>query len=113
MADEDEYEGPLDLHQGGNISIRRTWTNIELYRLVVIPRDGNASAKITAITWEQHPNSSMSEEQAKIDAILLCRDIAGCDLSAAPAYETELFSDLRTIYASTTAENGTAAENGM
>ncbi|CAN8104769.1 unnamed protein product [Discula destructiva] len=48
LADEDT----LDLVQGGNISIHRSWTNKELYRLDVRLSEGATSAKIEAITWE-------------------------------------------------------------
>ncbi|PSS27712.1 hypothetical protein M430DRAFT_157856 [Amorphotheca resinae ATCC 22711] len=82
----------LDLDQDGNISIRRSWTNKELYRLAVKPSEGGTSAKIEAITWEQNQGDRISEEQAKIDAVILCRQILECDFAAAPDYDPLLFS---------------------
>lgn len=85
-------EAPLDLTQGANICIRRTWTSKEFYRLVVRPREGATSANIEAITWEQKQGDHISEEQAKIDVVILCRQILGCDFAAAPDYDGSLFS---------------------
>ncbi|KAF8854025.1 hypothetical protein BDZ45DRAFT_729062 [Acephala macrosclerotiorum] len=102
-------EAALDLDQGGNISIRRSWTNKELYRLAVKPSEGGTSAKIEAITWEQNQRDRISEEQAKIDAIILCRQILECDFAAAPDYDPLLFSAFPRSAAvdSTTVQNGT------
>jgi tetrahydromethanopterin S-methyltransferase subunit H len=85
-------EATLDLDQGGNISIRRSWTNKELYRLAVKPSEGGTSAKIEAITWEQNQGDRISEEQARIDAVILCRQILECDFAAAPDYDPLLSS---------------------
>ena len=85
-------EPTVDLDRGGNISIRRSWTNTELYRLAIKPREGAISPKIESITWEQIQGDPVSEEQAKIDVVLLCRSIAECDLAAAPDYDSTLFS---------------------
>lgn len=101
---------PVDLDQGGNISIRRSWTNKENYRLILIPREGGVSAKIEAITWDKEQVGHITEEQAKLDAVLLCRSIAGCELAAAPDYEPHLFSARLPRSATadkTTVENGT------
>ncbi|CZR63126.1 uncharacterized protein PAC_13023 [Phialocephala subalpina] len=99
----------LDLDQGGNISIRRSWTNKELYRLAVKPSEGGTSAKIEAITWEQIQGDRISEEQAKIDAVILCKHILKCDFAAAPDYDRLLFSAFPRSAAvdSTTVQNGT------
>ncbi|KAF3771416.1 hypothetical protein M406DRAFT_354853 [Cryphonectria parasitica EP155] len=97
------------LHQAGDISIRRTWTNWELYRLAIKPSDGSTSAKIESITWEQNQGTHTSEEQAKVDAVLLCRSIAECDLTEAPDYDPSQFSDSipKIAVDSTTIVNGT------
>ncbi|GAB1317499.1 hypothetical protein MFIFM68171_07709 [Madurella fahalii] len=87
-----EDEAMLHLDQGGNISIRRSWTNKERYRLAVKPSEGDTGAKTEAITWEQNQGGRISEEQAKIDAVLLCRQILECDFAAAPDYDPVLFS---------------------
>lgn len=86
-----------DMAQGGNISIRRTWTNTEFYRLIltVQPSEGGFSRKVEAITWEQRQGGVVSQEQAKVDVVLLCRSHLDCDLAAAPDYETEQFSALQ------------------
>lgn len=89
MEEETTDEPTVDLDQSGNISIIRSWLNKELYRLLVKPSEGRTSAKIEAITWEQSQgySQSISETQAKMDAILLCRQILECDLAAAPDYD--------------------------
>lgn len=96
---DEELLAEYRLHQGegGNISIRRSWSpRHELYRLAVGKLgpdevDG-AGARIEAITWEQKQSRHVSEEQAKIDVVLLCRSIVGCELAAAPDHDTILFS---------------------
>lgn len=82
--------------QGGYISIRWTWSNTELYRLVlnVQPSEGGISRKIEAITWEQREDHLISGEQAKMDVVLLCRSHLECDLSAAPDDDNLEFSGL-------------------
>lgn len=86
-----------DMAQGGFISIRRTWSNTELYRLVltVQPSEGGISRKIEAITWEQREGHLISEDQAKMDVVLLCRSHLECDLAAAPDDDTLQFSGLQ------------------
>lgn len=84
-------EPPVDLVHGGNISIRRSWTNTELYRIVVKPSEGGTSAKIETLVWEEDRIGGMTEEQAKIDVVFLCRSHAECDLDAAPDYDYQLF----------------------
>lgn len=85
-----------DMTQGGYISIRRTWSNTELYRLVlaVQPGEGVITRKIEAITWEQREDHLITEEQAKMDVILLCRSHLECDFTAAPDNDTLQFSGL-------------------
>lgn len=94
LADETTAdEVTLDLDQGGNISIRRSWSpNKELYRLAIKPSEGGTNAQIAAITWDQNQAVRISEEKAKINAVLLCRHILECDLAAAPDYDASLFS---------------------
>lgn len=86
-----------DMAQGGYISTGQTWSNTELYRLVlaVQPGEGSVSRKIEAITWEgQREDGFISEEQAKMDVVLLCRSHLECDLAAAPDDNTLQFSGL-------------------
>lgn len=81
-----------NLDQGSNISIRRSWTNKGLYRFLLNPSENGNNAKIEAITWEQNYGNCMSEEQAKINIVILCRHICKCDIAAAPDYDTSLYS---------------------
>ena len=92
MVDSTKNKPASDLHQGVNISIRRSWTDRELYRLAVKPSEGRISAKIEFVTWEQNQGDHISEEQAKIDIVILCRQIPECDFAAAPGYDHLLFS---------------------
>lgn len=89
---------------GGYISIRRTWTNTELYRLTltVQPSEGGIDRKIEAITWEKRQGYLMSDEQAQIDVVFLCRSHLECDLAAAPVYDTLQFSYFQPIDADST-----------
>lgn len=82
-------EAALKLDEGGNISIRRAWSNTEHYRLVVKPSSGAGSdgaaaagtAEIKAITWDQNLHGEhISEEQAKVDAVLMCRSQLECEI---------------------------------
>lgn len=89
-----------DMAQGGNISIRRTWTNTELYRLVltVQPSEDGISRRIEAITWDQRKGRLyISEEQAKINVVVLARLHIECDLAAAPHYETSQYSSSASV----------------
>ena len=74
-----------------------------------MPSEGGTSAKIEAITWEQKQGNHISEEQAKLNAVILCRQIPECDLTAAPSYDTLLSSAFPRSAAvdSTTVQNGT------
>lgn len=85
-----------DMAEGGYIFIRRTWSNTELYRLelTVQPFEGGVSRKIEAIIWEQYKDHLTSEEQAKMDVVLLCRSHLECDLAAAPHDDILQFSGL-------------------
>lgn len=85
-----------DMAVGGYISIRRTWSNTELYRLVLTVQAGEdgVSRKIEAVIWEQREEHLISEEQAKIDVILLCRSHLECDLANAPDDDALEFSGL-------------------
>lgn len=89
-----------DMAQGGNISIRRTWTNTELYRLVlaVQPTEDGISRRIEAITWDQRKGRLyISEQQAKINVVVLARLHLECDLAAAPGYETSQYSSSASV----------------
>ncbi|KAL2192631.1 hypothetical protein P885DRAFT_64746 [Corynascus similis CBS 632.67] len=73
------------------------------------PSEGDTSAKIEAITWEQNQGDRISEEQAKIDAVILCRQILECNFAAAPDYDPLRSPAFRRSAAvdSTTVQNGT------
>lgn len=85
-----------DMALGAHISIRRTWSNPELYRLIltVQPSQDGISRKIEAITWEQREDHLILAEQAKIGVVLLCRSHLECDLAAAPDDDILKFSGL-------------------
>lgn len=83
----------LRLDEGGNISIRRSWyPKQERYRLAVKPNEDGTGAKIETITWEQNQSRYISEEQAKIDVVLVCRQNMECEFAAAPDHDSILFS---------------------
>lgn len=82
-----------DLDQSGNICIRvaRSWTGMEVYVLIVTPRDGGSSPKIQGITWEHDKNGiHIADEQAKVEVVILCRVILGCDFDTLPHYDRSL-----------------------
>lgn len=88
-------EGPVDLTKSAKISIIRAWTNQELYRLLIKPANSEAgtSAEIEAIIWSMNfLGERLTEEQAKIDVVIMCRHMVDCDFAAAPEYDTELYS---------------------
>lgn len=83
-----------ELDQSGNISIHisRSWTQKDFYVLVVKPSDGVRGVKVEAITWEQDKGGIyISEDQAKKEAVLLCRSILGCGIDALPEYDPSIF----------------------
>lgn len=83
----------LRLDEGGNISIRRSWfPKRELYRLRVKPNEDGTDAKIETIIWEQKQSRHISEEQAKIDIVLVCRQNMECEFAAAPDHDSILYS---------------------
>lgn len=84
----------LRLDVGGNISIRGSWSSQkEPYRLAVKPNeDGTNSATIETITWEQNQMRHVSEEQAKIDIVLICRQNLECEFAGVPDHDPLLFS---------------------
>lgn len=86
------------LNQHVNISIRRSWTRRELYRLVVKPREGIASPRIATVIWEWDDTYRNSGEQVKIDVAMLCRDFLNCELGAVPQYAGWQFSTMRVFY---------------
>ena len=82
--------------QNGSISVHiiRSWTKTELYRLHVKPSEGDASAKIEGITWEQNNGGiRISEEQGKKEAAFLCRRLLGCESESIPVYDVSIFWD--------------------
>lgn len=90
-AEREAMRGKRPLLEGDSVSIRRSWTNTELYRLIVRSGEDGTSARIESVTWEQDQGERISEEQAKINIVLLCRSIAECELAAAPDYDPMLY----------------------
>lgn len=91
-----DREAAVNLNEGSNICIFRAWSEKEFYRLIIEPKSkvnsGTNTAQIKAITWEQNQGDFISEEQAKIDIILLCRSQLDCEIAAAPDYDPVLYS---------------------
>ncbi|KAL8366408.1 hypothetical protein RB595_004942 [Gaeumannomyces hyphopodioides] len=61
---------------------------------------GGGGTKITAFTWDgKHSGLQVPEEQAKKDAIMLCRAQLGCEFDALPKYswDTEFWQNRRKL----------------
>lgn len=118
--DESDEEEPVDLTRGDDITIIRSWSQVELFRLAVRPRtnegnEGTTSATIQTITWEQNQHfRCISGEEAKIDVILLFRQILDCDLEAAPDYDASDYSgDRRSIHSAAVDGTSEVGERGQ
>lgn len=73
----------LHLYKGGNTSIRRSWSSKqELCTLTAKPNKDSTNAKIGIITWEKSQLRHISEEQAEIGGVLICRQKFECELAA-------------------------------
>jgi hypothetical protein len=75
-----------------SITITRSWTGHQHYILNVKPSDGGSGAKIEAITWEQNMSGNhVTEEQGKLEAVILCRSLLECELEELPDYDESQF----------------------
>lgn len=83
----------------GNISLHiiRNWFQEECYILHIVPKlsnDDNGSVKIESITWEGNKAGlQCGAEQAKKEAIMLCRGHLCCDFERLPDYSSSMFWD--------------------
>jgi len=86
-----------DPDESGNISIHiiRSWLQEDCYVFHIVPKssnDGGGSAKIQSITWEGNKGGLRCEaEQAKKEAVMLCRGHLHCEFEALPHYPSSVF----------------------
>ncbi|KAF4552817.1 Hypothetical protein D9617_9g026080 [Elsinoe fawcettii] len=73
------------------IHISRSWTGIEHCILHITIGTGRNESRIHSITWAQNKGEiRISEEQAKIDAIILCRGLLGSFFLDVPQLDESL-----------------------
>ncbi|KAI0974340.1 hypothetical protein F4678DRAFT_372010 [Xylaria arbuscula] len=83
--------------EDGNISIHilRSWLQEDCYILHIIPKPNNndgGSANIHSITWEGNKNGlQCGAEQAKKEAVILCRGHLRCEFETLPDYPSWTF----------------------
>ncbi|KAI0845881.1 hypothetical protein F5Y00DRAFT_245149 [Daldinia vernicosa] len=88
-----------DPDENGNISLHiiRNWLQEECYILHIVPKSNNddaESAKIQGITWEGNKAGLQCDaEQAKKEAVILCRGNLGCKFETLPQYPSSVFWD--------------------
>jgi hypothetical protein len=86
-----------DPDENGNISLHiiRSWLQEDCYILHIVPRpsnDNDESAKIQSITWEGNKAGlQCDEEQAKKEAVILCRGWLQCEFEMLPHYPSSIF----------------------
>lgn len=93
-----------DSDSSGKISITfgRSWTGQKIYILAIKPSIGGSGVKIEAITWEQTKGRiHISEEYGKIEAVLLCRGLLGCEIDALPNYDASFLRNYHAAMIST------------
>ncbi|TLD24230.1 hypothetical protein PspLS_06413 [Pyricularia sp. CBS 133598] len=82
------------------IHIIRRGASMERYVLHLKPPADNNGAKIGSFTWDiiwgADDKTAISEQQAKEEAILLCRVHAGCKFENLPKYKASIFWGPRT-----------------
>jgi hypothetical protein len=90
LVEDPDEDGNLSLH------IIRNWLQEECYVLHVVPKlnsastDDEGTAKIERITWEGNKGGLQCDaEQAKMEAVILCRMRLGCEFEALPDYDIE------------------------
>ncbi|KAL9097944.1 MAG: hypothetical protein Q9165_000270 [Trypethelium subeluteriae] len=87
-----------DPNENGTISLHilRSWLQEKCYILHIVPssREKGGSAKIERITWEgDHAGWQCDAEQAKKEAVVLCRSQVGCELETLPKYPSSVLWD--------------------
>lgn len=106
-------EDPDKNNGGFSVHIIRNWLAMDCYVLHITPRASGAdeekkekreeegggsgetaAAKISGITWEGDKNGlQCSAEQARKEAVMLCRGWLGCEFEALPQYPSSVFWD--------------------
>lgn len=84
-ADDPDENGIIHIH------ISRSWTQTDLYILVIKPND--SGGELVGIIWEQDIGDGdyrVGEELAKRDAIIVCRMVVKCELETFPLYDRRL-----------------------
>lgn len=80
-----------DVNDNITITISRSWTGIERFILHVVESTTNGGHKIQSITWAQNKGKArISEEQAKIEVVILCRQMLGCVFLDVPQLDVSL-----------------------
>lgn len=87
-----------DGNGGMSIHIIRNWLQEECYILHVVPKastdDEGESAKVQSITWEGNKGGlQCGAEQAKKEAVMLCRGWLNCEFDTLPHYPSSVFWD--------------------
>jgi hypothetical protein len=88
-----------DPDEDGNISLHilRSWFQEECYILHIVPKPSNddgGSTKIQSFTWEGNRGGWQCDgEQAKKEAVILCRGRLGCEFEKLPNYPRSMFWD--------------------
>lgn len=89
---------------GFSVHIIRNWLQMDCYVLHITPKPsgdedkgedgGSTAAKIRGITWEGDKNGlQCSTEQARKEAVMLCRGWLGCEFETLPDYPSSVFWD--------------------
>ncbi|KAH7119487.1 hypothetical protein B0J13DRAFT_569232 [Dactylonectria estremocensis] len=86
-----------DENGGLSIHIIRHWVQEECYILHIVPSTSDSdggSAKVHRITWEGNKAGLQCDaEQAKKEAVMLCRGHLRCEFEALPQYPSSAFWD--------------------
>lgn len=104
-----------DAHGRITLRVSRSWTGIEHYLLHL--ETGGRGPKIHSITWSQNVGDiRLTEEQAKINAVILCRCWLGCVFLEVPHLDESLMwmnpANFYTSEAYLKAVTGQAAASG-
>lgn len=91
LIEEPDEKGHMSVH------IIRNWFQEDCYVLHIVPKqqsDDGGSAKIQSITWEGNKSGlHCGAEQAKKEAVMLCRGRLDCKFEALPHYPYTMFWD--------------------
>ncbi|ESZ97770.1 hypothetical protein SBOR_1852 [Sclerotinia borealis F-4128] len=90
-----------DPDENGNLSLHiiRNWLQNECYILHIVPNlstDDGGTTKIQSITWEGNKGGLQCDaEQAKKEAVILCRMRLNCEFQALPHYDISNLDNTR------------------